>query len=275
MAPDPAARLRFASRAVIGIGLAVALCGLVGHSLVAAITGGLAALLALFTVTDATVRQQAVTTALLPVAGLPVLAVAAVLHDQPVARDLVFLAVMGAGVYARRWGPRGHSLGVFAFMTFFAAQFLHTVPEQLPELYAAVVLSLCARRRPLRLLVLRAAAARRGRARPSAGPRAGRITTRQAVQATLGGAFALGLGQVLSDQRWYWAVGATWWVFVNTTSRGETLVRGFRRVLGTVIGIAAGFFVAIPLDGAASRPPPSSRWACSGSSTRRRSRTAG
>ncbi|NEE60402.1 FUSC family protein, partial [Streptomyces sp. SID8455] len=56
--------------------------------------------------------------------------------------------------------------------------------------------------------------------------------------------------QVLSDQRWYWAVGATWWVFVNTTSRGETLVRGFRRVLGTVIGIAAGFFVAIPLDGA-------------------------
>lgn len=70
------------------------------------------------------------------------------------------------------------------------------------------------------------------------------------MQATLGGAFALGLGQVLSDQRWYWAVGATWWVFVNTTSRGETLVRGFRRVLGTVIGIAAGFFVAIPLDGA-------------------------
>lgn len=38
-----------------------------------------------------------------------------------------------------------------------------------------------------------------------------RITTRQAVQATLGGAFALGRGQLLSDQRWYWAVvGATW-----------------------------------------------------------------
>lgn len=145
VAPDPGrVRLRFASRAVIGVGLAVALCGLVGHSLVAAITGGLAALLALFTVTDATVRQQAVTTALLPAAGLPVLAVAAVLHDQPLARDLVFLAVMGAGVYARRWGPRGHALGIFAFMTFFAAQFLHTVPGQLPELYAAVLLSLAA-----------------------------------------------------------------------------------------------------------------------------------
>nr|MDT0525551.1 FUSC family protein [Streptomyces sp. DSM 41633] len=91
VAPDPGrVRLRFAGRAVIGVALAVALCGLVGHSLVAAITGGLAALLALFTVTDATVRQQAVTTALLPAAGLPVLAVAAVLHNQPVARDLVF-----------------------------------------------------------------------------------------------------------------------------------------------------------------------------------------
>lgn len=108
VAPDPGrVRLRFASRAVIGVGLAVVLCGLVGHSLVAAITGGLAALLALFTVTDATVRQQAVTTALLPAAGLPVLAVAALLHDQPLARDLVFLAVMGAGVYARRWGRAG------------------------------------------------------------------------------------------------------------------------------------------------------------------------
>ncbi|MER7554802.1 MULTISPECIES: FUSC family protein [Streptomyces] len=252
VAPDPGrVRLRFAGRGVLGISLAVALCGLAGHSLVAAITGGLAALLALFTVTDPTVRGQAVTTALLPVVGLPVLAVAAVLHDRPAARDLIFLAVMGAGVYARRWGPRGHALGVFAFMMFFAAQFLHTVPGQLPELYVAVLLSLgassvvrfglwCYERR---LPVVAAPA-------PPEGPGPLRITTRQAVQATLGGAFALGLGQLLSDQRWYWAVGATWWVFVNTTSRGETLVRGFRRVLGTVIGIVAGFAVAIPLDGA-------------------------
>ncbi|PCG84635.1 hypothetical protein CIB93_18285 [Streptomyces sp. WZ.A104] len=252
VAPDPGrVRLRFAARAVLGIGLAVALCGLAGLSLAAAITGGLAALLALFTVTDPTVRGQAATTALLPLVGLPLLAVAAVLHDQPVARDLAFLTVMGVGVYARRWGPRGHALGVFAFMTFFAAQFLHTVPEQLPELYVAVVLSLCvssAVRFGLwcyeRRLPVAAAPA------PPEGRGLARITTRQAVQATLGGAFALGLGQVLSDQRWYWAVGATWWVFVNTTSRGETLVRGFRRVLGTVIGIVAGFAVAIPLDGA-------------------------
>ncbi|KUL61772.1 FUSC family protein [Streptomyces sp. NRRL S-1521] len=256
VAPDPGrTRLRFASRAVLGIAGAVAVCGLAGHSLVAAITGGLAALLALFTVGDATVRGQAITTALLPAVGFPVLAVAALLHDVPVARDAAFLAVMGAGVYARRWGPRGHSLGVFAFMMFFATQFLHTVPRQLPELYAAVLLSLCA-----------AAAVRFGawcyerRLPPAAVPPPhpgvglARTTTRQAVQAVAGGAFALAAGQVLSDQRWYWAVGATWWVFVNTASSGETLVRSFRRVLGTVIGVALGLVVAVPLNGA---PVPS------------------
>ncbi|MFF0075555.1 FUSC family protein [Streptomyces sp. NPDC005494] len=250
VAQDPGRlRLRFASRAVLGIGLAVAVCGAVGHSQAAAILGGLAALLALFTVTDPTVRGQACTTALLPVAGLPVLTLAAVLHDVPVARDLAFLAVVGAGVYARRWGPRGHSLGVFGFMSYFSAQFLHTVPGDLPELYAAVLLSLGAsslvrfglwcyeRRLPVPVAV----------ALPDSARGLGRITTRHAVQATLGAGFALGVGQVLSDQRWYWAVGATWWVFVATTSRGEIVVRGFRRFLGTVLGIGLGFAVAVPL----------------------------
>lgn len=253
MAPDPGrVRLRFAARAVLGIGLAVVVCGLAGHSLVGAVTGGLAALLALFTVTDATVRGQAVTIGLLPVVGLPVLAAAAGLHDHPVARDLTFLAVIGAGVYARRWGPRGHSLGVFAFMTFFVAQFLHATPDRLPELYAAVLLS-----------VLTAAVVRFGVwcyerrlppapvPAPPAGTGLARVTTRQAVQATAGSAFALVVGQLVSPERWYWAVGATWWVFVNTTSRGETLVRGFRRVLGTVIGIGLGLLVAVPVAGSA------------------------
>ncbi|MET9441904.1 FUSC family protein [Streptomyces sp. NPDC006610] len=251
VAPDPGrARLRFAARAVLGIGLAVVVCGLAGHSLAAAVTGGLAALLALFTVTDPSVRQQAVTTALLPVVGLPVLAAAAELHDQPVARDLTFLAVVGAGVYARRWGPRGHSLGVFAFMTFFIAQFLRATPGQLPELSAAVLLSVAA------AAVVRFGLwcyERRTPPAPAIAPPDGsgldRITTRQAIQATAGSGFALVVGQLVSGERWYWAVGATWWIFVNTTSRGETLVRGFRRLLGTVIGIGLGLLVAVPVDG--------------------------
>ena len=251
-APDPGLlRLRVSTRAVIGIGGAVAVAELCGMSLTASIVGGLAALLALFTVQDPTVRGQAVTTALLPAAGFPVLALATLLHDHPLPRDLAFLAVVLAGAYARRWGPRGHALGTFGFMMFFVTQFLHAVPGQLPELYGAVALAVAV-----------AATVRFGlwrierRTPPPAGPAplAGqgfsRPTTRQAFQVTAACAFALAIGQLLSQDRWYWAVGAAWWIFVNTTSRGETLVRGFRRVLGTVLGIAAGLLVAIPLHGA-------------------------
>ncbi|MET9294200.1 FUSC family protein [Streptomyces sp. NPDC003077] len=252
VAPDPGrVRLRGAARAVLGIGSAVAVSGAAGQSLVAAVAGGLAALLALFTVGDATVRGQALTTALLPVVGFPVLALATVLHGLPLARDAAFLLIVFAGVYARRWGPRGQSLGIFAFMTFFMAQFLHAVPGQLPELYGATALALAAssfvrfglwcyeRRMPP--TAVPAPLAARGLARP---------TTRLAVQNTVAGALALVVGQAVSDERWYWAVGTAWWIFVNTASRGETLVRGFRRVVGTLAGISVGLLVAVPLHGA-------------------------
>ncbi|MGW1893700.1 FUSC family protein [Streptomyces sp. NPDC002004] len=252
MAPDPGlVRLRVSLRAVLGIGLAVTAAQLAGLSLVASITGGLAALLSLFTVADATVRRQAVTTALLPAAGFPVLALATALHAQPLVRDTSWLAVVFAGVYARRWGARGNALGIFAFMMFFTTQFLHAVPQQLPELYGAVALALAS-----------AALVRFGlwclerRVPPPAAPAPldgrglARPATRQAFQTTAACAFAMAAGQVLSHDRWYWAVGTAWWIFVNTASRGETLVRGFRRVLGTVAGIAASLLVAVPLHGA-------------------------
>ncbi|MFE6488263.1 FUSC family protein [Streptomyces sp. NPDC057757] len=252
VAPDPGrVRLRNSCRAVVGIGLAVALAELAGLSLTASITGGLAALLALFTVADGTVRAQRATTALLPVAGFPVLALATLLHGVAPARDAAFLLVVFGGVYARRWGPRGHALGIFAFMNFFITQFLHAVPKQLPELYAAVGLALGAAALVRFVLwPLERGAAPPVAPRPLPGTGLARPTTRQAFQATVACAFALVLGQALSEDRWYWAVGTVWWIFVNTVSRGETLVRGFRRVLGTVVGIAVGVLIAIPLHGA-------------------------
>lgn len=255
-APDPGLlRLRNALRAVIGVGAAVAASELCGLPLPASITGGLAALLALFTVTDASVPAQRITTALLPAAGYPVLALAAVLHDVTAARDAAFVATVLCGVYARRWGPRGQALGIFAFMSYFVAQFLHTVPGDLAGLYAAMTLALLVAgvvrfvlwpvERALPPVAVPAGPPGRGLARP---------TTRQACQAAVACGFALLVGQFLSEDRWYWAVGTAWWIFVNTASRGETLVRGFRRVLGTVIGVAVGLLVAVPLDGA---PVPS------------------
>ncbi|WP_419993271.1 FUSC family protein [Streptomyces boninensis] len=252
-AADPGRlRLRTAARAVLGVGLAVAAAYAAGLPLPAMITGGLAALLALFTVADPSVRAQALTTALLPVAGLPVLAAGTALHDYPLVRDAVFLAVVLGGAYARRWGPRGHAVGIFAFMMFFVVQFLRAGTGQLAQIAAAVLLGLAMaaavrfgawcieRRTPPPAAV--AAAAARGLAR---------VTTRQAVQVTAACALAMAVGHAVSSDRWYWAVGTAWWIFVNTASRGETLVRGFRRVLGTLCGIAVGLAVAVPIEGAA------------------------
>jgi hypothetical protein len=255
-APDPGRlRLRAGVRAVLGIGTGSAAVLAAGLGLGPAVAGGLAALLALFSVADATVAAQVRTTALLPVTGLPVLAIAATLDGVPAARDAAFVAVVLGGVYARRWGPRGNALGVFAFMMFFVAQFLHATPAALPRLCAAVTLA-----------VAGAAAVRFGvwcyelglptAPAPSApvpleghGLRA--PGTRLAVQAGAAAALAIAAGEVISAQRWYWAVAAVWWIFVNTTHRGETLVRGFRRMLGTVAGAVAGLAAALPLHGAA------------------------
>ena len=63
---------------------------------------------------------------------------------------------------------------------------------------------------------------------------------RQAIQVTLASAAAIAVGEALSPQRWYWAVLATYFVFVGTASSGETLARAWSRTLGTALGVALG-----------------------------------
>ncbi|MFG2476117.1 FUSC family protein [Streptomyces fagopyri] len=71
-----------------------------------------------------------------------------------------------------------------------------------------------------------------------------RRTTRTAVQVSVGSALAIVGGEFLSSQRWYWAVLTCWVVFLNTASTGEILVKGYRRLIGTVLGVVAGALLA-------------------------------
>ncbi|MFD8235567.1 FUSC family protein [Streptomyces sp. NPDC059696] len=71
-----------------------------------------------------------------------------------------------------------------------------------------------------------------------------RPTTRAAVQVAVGSSLAIIGGELLSTQRWYWAVLTCWIVFINTASTGEILVKGYRRLLGTVFGVVAGIVLA-------------------------------
>ena len=71
-----------------------------------------------------------------------------------------------------------------------------------------------------------------------------RPTTRAAVQVAVGSSLAIAGGELLSGQRWYWAVLTCWIVFLNTASTGEILVKGYRRLVGTVLGVVAGIGLA-------------------------------
>ncbi|MES9525868.1 FUSC family protein [Streptomyces capoamus] len=71
-----------------------------------------------------------------------------------------------------------------------------------------------------------------------------RPTTRAALQVAAGSSLAMAGGELLSSQRWYWAVLTCWIVFINTASTGEILVKGYRRLLGTVLGVVAGIGLA-------------------------------
>ncbi len=76
-----------------------------------------------------------------------------------------------------------------------------------------------------------------------------RPTTRAALQVTVGAALAMTGGEFLSSQRWYWAVLTCWIIFVNTSSTGEIVVKGGRRLLGTMLGVVAGIVLATLMGG--------------------------
>ncbi len=139
-AADPGAlRLIMATRAVLSAGLsALLLAGageLIGRSPLIVLSGVFVAMMSSITVNDPTPSAQRRTLLLLP---LPVGAafVAAAL-SAPVnwLSHGLMLVVIFLGVLARRFGPRGHALGILSFLLFYLPAYfsppLSTVPAGL------------------------------------------------------------------------------------------------------------------------------------------------
>jgi uncharacterized membrane protein YccC len=72
---------------------------------------------------------------------------------------------------------------------------------------------------------------------------------RSALQITLASAIAMTLGLALSRDRWFWAVLASFLVFTNANSRGDTAMKALQRSLGTLFGIGIGLLMATVLSG--------------------------
>lgn len=71
-----------------------------------------------------------------------------------------------------------------------------------------------------------------------------RQTTRQAIQVTVAASLAIVVGELVSPSRWFWAVVAAFVIFAGTNSWGETLSKGWQRLLGTMLGVPCGVLVA-------------------------------
>ena len=65
------------------------------------------------------------------------------------------------------------------------------------------------------------------------------LVSRQAIQVAVAGSLAILLGRELSPTRYYWAVLAAFIMFTGTATRTETFLKGFNRVLGTLLGLLA------------------------------------
>ncbi len=75
--------------------------------------------------------------------------------------------------------------------------------------------------------------------RPSLNP-----YTRAAIQVAVATSAAMLLGDLISPNRWYWAVMTAFLVFTGVTTRGELLTKAGNRILGTVLGVVAGVLLA-------------------------------
>ena len=146
---DPGlARLRLASIAVASMALAVGIIAigratvLAGEPVTIVLFAGVLAMISNLAVNETTIRRQRITTALMVLPALVSTVVGTLLSSHRVVADVVFVAVMVAAVYVRRFGPRGFALGMGAFMPFFFTQFLQAKPAQIPALCVAVVVGL-------------------------------------------------------------------------------------------------------------------------------------
>ena len=69
-------------------------------------------------------------------------------------------------------------------------------------------------------------------------------STKAAIQVAVATSAATVLGELISPDRWYWAVLTAFLVFTGVSTRGEILTKVGHRIVGTIAGVVAGVLLA-------------------------------
>ena len=141
-------RLRMATRTTGALATALlvlfALTKATGQPLTVALLGALITMVSARSVNEPDPRRQRITMALLPLPTALAITAAALVAPHPVIGDILFVVVVFVAAYARRFGPRGTSLGMVTFMSYFFSLYLRAQFSELPWLIGATVVgTLC------------------------------------------------------------------------------------------------------------------------------------
>ena len=137
-------RLRMAARTTVSLAVALLILFLLTKAthqpLTVALLGVLITMVAGRAVNEPDPRKQKITMALLPLPAALAITAATLLAPHKLLADTVFVLVVYAAVYARRYGPRGRALGLVAFMAYFFTLYLRAATRELPWLIGAVLI---------------------------------------------------------------------------------------------------------------------------------------
>lgn len=144
VAADPGGGMaRFALRATVAVAVAIAalagVAALLGQPFMPFVIGMMVAMMATLLPRDPTPRGKIVTMLLLPVPAAISVTLAVLSSRSAVLAPAVFVVVMFAAVWIRRFGDRFMGFGMIAFMTYFFALYIGAVPAQLPWMYLSLV----------------------------------------------------------------------------------------------------------------------------------------
>ena len=141
-------RLRMATRTTGALATALLALFLLtkatGQPLTVALLGALITMVSARSVNEPDPRRQRITMALLPLPTALAITAAALVSPHPVIGDVLFVLVVFVAAYARRFGPRGTTLGMVTFMAYFFSLYLRAQLSELPWLIGATLVgTLC------------------------------------------------------------------------------------------------------------------------------------